>query len=211
MSLGLLKLSSPAGHKVCSIGELVGRSIAHYVDGHAVRKVITRVQASGRSLSQFRAFTCFVLADCAAGLIEIDFLLLTIIYVTSESSSGVAIANGVDGNAVRKEGVGVQAADSVVEPVTCIHLLCTRRLRRWPCRNQFPPIVHNICNFRELVFDVSACLSCTSTRLARVPIFSLASSPLHFSWPVTGGSLARVPLARLGLWPLHVLCHRWAR
>ena len=163
-----------------------------------------------------------VLTDRVIGLVEMEFLLLTIISVTrhhkpsgrldhwGDLSSGIAIANGVDGNAVRKEGIGVQASDSVVEPVTCIHLLCTRRLRRWPCWNQFPPVVHNICNFRELVFDVSARLSCASTRLARVPIFSLASSPLHFSWPVTGGSLARVPLARLGLWPLHVLCHRWA-
>ena len=62
-----------------------------------------------RSSSQFRAFTCFVLADCVAGLVEIRFLLLTIISVTSENSSGLAIASGVDGNAVRKEVIGVQA------------------------------------------------------------------------------------------------------
>ena len=130
MSLGLLKSSSPVGHKVCSIGELIGRSVAHCVDGHAVRKVIIRVQASGSVVSQFRAFTCFVLADCAAGLIEIEFLLLTIIYVTSENSSGIAIANGVDGNVVRKEVIEVQASKSFVEPVLCVHLLCIRRLCR---------------------------------------------------------------------------------
>ncbi len=31
-----------------------------------------------RSLSQFRAFTCFVLADRVIGLVEIEFLLLAI-------------------------------------------------------------------------------------------------------------------------------------
>ena len=94
-----------------------------------------------RSLSQLRAFTCFVLADCVVGLIEIEFLLLTIISVTrhhkpsgrldhwGDLSSGIAIANGVDGNAVREDGIGVQTSDSVV----VYHLLCTRRLRRWPC------------------------------------------------------------------------------
>ena len=56
-----------------------------------------------RLSSQFRAFTCFVLTDCVAGLVEIRFLLLTIISVTSENSSGLAIASGVDGNTVRKE------------------------------------------------------------------------------------------------------------
>ena len=62
-----------------------------------------------RLSSQFRAFTCFVLTDCVAGLVEIRFPLLTIISVTSENSSGIAIASGVDGNAVRKEVIGVPA------------------------------------------------------------------------------------------------------
>ena len=83
--------------------------------------------------SQFRAFTCFVLTDCVVGLVEIDFLLLAIIYVTSENSSGIAIASGVDGNDVRKEAIGVQASGSVVEQVLCIHLLRTHPLRRWTC------------------------------------------------------------------------------
>ena len=86
-----------------------------------------------RLLSQFRAFTCFVLTDCVVGLVEIEFLLLAIISVTSENSSGIAIASGVDGNDVRKESIGVQVSGSVVEPVPCIHLLCTHRLRRWTC------------------------------------------------------------------------------
>ena len=55
------------------------------------------------------------------GLVEIRFLLSPIIFVASENSSGIAIANGVDGNAVRKEVVGVQASELVVEPVPCIH------------------------------------------------------------------------------------------
>ena len=42
------------------------------------------------------------------GLVEIKFLLLAIISVTSENASGIAIAIGVDGNAVRKEVIGVQ-------------------------------------------------------------------------------------------------------
>ena len=44
-----------------------------------------------RSLSQFRAFTCFVLTDYVIGLVEIEFLLLTIISITSEDLSGIAI------------------------------------------------------------------------------------------------------------------------
>ena len=39
-----------------------------------------------RLSSQLRAFTCFVLADCVVGLVEINFLLLAIISVTSENS-----------------------------------------------------------------------------------------------------------------------------
>ncbi len=81
-----------------------------------------------RLLSQFRAFTCFVLADYVVDLVGIEFLLLTIMSAASANSSGIAIANGVDGNAVRKEVIGVQASESFVEPVPCIHLLCTRRL-----------------------------------------------------------------------------------
>ena len=81
-----------------------------------------------RSLSQFCALTCFVLTDCVVGLVEIEFLLPPIMSVASENSSGIAIADGVDGNAVRKEVIGVQASESFVEPVPCIHLLCTRRL-----------------------------------------------------------------------------------
>ena len=61
-----------------------------------------------RSLSQFRALTCLVLTDYVVGLVEIGFPLLAIISVTSENSSGIAIANGVDGNAVRKGVIGVQ-------------------------------------------------------------------------------------------------------
>ena len=102
-----------------------------------------------RSLSQFCALTCFVLTDCIVGLVEIEFLLLAIISVTSENSSGITIASGVDGNAVRKEVIGVQASGSVVEQVLCIHLLCTHRLRRWTCWNQIPPVDHNICNIRN--------------------------------------------------------------
>ena len=63
-----------------------------------------------RSLSQFCALTCFVLTDYVVGLVEIEFPLSAIISVTSENSPGVAIVNSVDGNAVRKEVVGVQAA-----------------------------------------------------------------------------------------------------
>ena len=61
-----------------------------------------------RSLSQFCALTCFVLTDYVVGLVEIEFPLSAIISVTSENSSGIAIVNGVDGNAVRKEVIGVQ-------------------------------------------------------------------------------------------------------
>ncbi len=46
------------------------------------------------------------------GLVEIEFLLPPIMSVASESSSGIAIADGVDGNAVRKEVIGVQASES---------------------------------------------------------------------------------------------------
>ena len=84
-----------------------------------------------RSLSQFRALTCFVLTDYVIGLVEIEFLLLAILSVASENSSGIAIANGVDGNGVREEDIGVQASESVVELVSCVRLLCTHRLRRW--------------------------------------------------------------------------------
>ena len=73
-------------------------------------------------------FTYFVLTDCVVGLVEIEFLLPPITSVASENSSGIAIEDGVDGNAVRKEVIGVQASESFVEPVPCIHLLCTRRL-----------------------------------------------------------------------------------
>ena len=61
-----------------------------------------------RLLSRFRAFACFVLTDCVVGFIEVEFLLLTLISVISENSSGIAIANGVDGNSVRKEDIGVE-------------------------------------------------------------------------------------------------------
>jgi len=43
------------------------------------------------------------------------------------------VANGVDGNAVRTEVIGVQAAEPVIEPVLRIHMLCTHRLHRWTC------------------------------------------------------------------------------
>ena len=69
----------------------------------------SELQPRIRSSSQFRAFTCFVLTDCVAGLVEIRFLLLTIISVTSENSSGIAIASGVDGNVVRKGVIGAPA------------------------------------------------------------------------------------------------------
>ena len=119
---------------VCSIGELIRHSKCKWCRWPCCQEGShLKFKPQNRLLSQFRASTCFVLADCVVGLIEIEFLLLTIISVTSENSSGIAIANGVDGNAVRKEVIGVQTSDSVVEPVTCIHLLCTRRLRRWPC------------------------------------------------------------------------------
>ena len=62
-----------------------------------------------RLSSKFCAFTCFVLPDCVAGLVEIRFPLLTIISVTSENSSGIAIASGVDGTVVRKEVIGAPA------------------------------------------------------------------------------------------------------
>ena len=103
--------------------------------------MIIGVQASESVVEPVPCIYLLVLADCVVGLIEIEFLLLTIISVTrhrkpsgrldlwGDLSSGLAIANGVDGNAVRKEGIGVQASDSVV----VYHLLCTRRLRRWPC------------------------------------------------------------------------------
>ena len=61
-----------------------------------------------RLLSRFRAFACFVLTDCVVGFIEVEFILLTLISVISENSSGITIANGVDGNSVRKEVIGVQ-------------------------------------------------------------------------------------------------------
>ena len=56
-----------------------------------------------RLLSQFCAFTCFVFADYVVEIVGIEFLLLTIMSAASANSSGIAIANGVDGNAVRKE------------------------------------------------------------------------------------------------------------
>ncbi len=40
----------------------------------------------------------------------------------------MAVADGVDGQSVRQEVIGVQASESFVEPVPCIHLLCSRRL-----------------------------------------------------------------------------------
>ena len=110
-----------------------GIAIANGVDGNAVRKEVIGVQVKIRLSSQFRAFTCFVLADYVVGLVEIEFPLLAIISVTSENSSGIAIANGVDGSAARKEVIGVHASESFVEPVPCIHLLCTHRLRCWTC------------------------------------------------------------------------------
>ena len=84
-----------------------------------------------RSLSQFCALTCFVLADHVVGLVVIEFPLLAIMSVASENSSGIAVTDCVDGNAVGKEVIGVQASESVVEPVLCICLLCIRRLCRW--------------------------------------------------------------------------------
>ena len=109
-----------------------------------------------RSLSQFRAFTCFVLADCVVGLIEIEFLLLTIISVTSENSSGIAIANGVDGNACQEGShwspdlrFGCRASYvhslALYSPIASLALLKSLS------------VVHNICNFRELV-DVKSWL-----------------------------------------------------
>jgi hypothetical protein len=62
-----------------------GITIASGVDGNAVRKEVIGVQASGSVSSKFCAFTCLVLADCVAGLVEIRFPLLTIISVTSEN------------------------------------------------------------------------------------------------------------------------------
>ena len=45
-----------------------GIAIANDVDGDAVRKEVIGVQVQIRLLSQFCAFTCFVLADCALDL-----------------------------------------------------------------------------------------------------------------------------------------------
>ena len=101
--------------------------------GNVVRKEVIEVQPRNRLLSQFRAVTCFILADYVVDLVGIEFPLLTIMSAASANSSGIAIANGVDGNAVRREVIGVQASESVVEPVPCIHLLCTHRLRCWTC------------------------------------------------------------------------------
>ena len=56
-----------------------------------------------RLLSQFCAFTCFAVADYVVEIVGIEILLLTIMSAASANSSGMAIANGVDGNAVRKE------------------------------------------------------------------------------------------------------------
>ena len=70
-------------------------------------------------------FTCFVLTDCVVGLVEIEFLLPPVTSVASENSSGIAIEDGVGGNAVGKEVIGVQASESFVEPVrasTCFVL-----------------------------------------------------------------------------------------
>jgi hypothetical protein len=78
-----------------------------------------------RSLSQFCALTCFVLTDYVVGLVEIEFPLSAIISVTSENSSGIAIVNGVDGNAVRKEVIGVQVEirlSSQFRAFTCLVL-----------------------------------------------------------------------------------------
>ena len=54
-------------------------------------------------LSQFCAFTCFAVVDYVVEIVGIEILLLTIMSAASANSSGMAIANGVDGNAVRKE------------------------------------------------------------------------------------------------------------
>ena len=51
----------------------------------------SELQPRIRSSSQFCAFTRFVLTDYVIGLVEIEFLLLTIISVTSEDSSGIAV------------------------------------------------------------------------------------------------------------------------
>ena len=56
-----------------------------------------------RLLSQFCAFTCFVFADYVVEVVGIEFLLLAIMSAASANSPGIAIANSVDGNAVRKE------------------------------------------------------------------------------------------------------------
>ena len=77
----------PVGHNICNIRERVGHSncngvdgnavrkevasglaIANDVDGNAVRKEVVGVQVKIRLSSQFCAFTCFVLADCALDL-----------------------------------------------------------------------------------------------------------------------------------------------
>ena len=70
------------------------------------------------------------------GLVEIRFLLSPIIFVASENSSGITIANGVDGNC--QEGSHWSSSqETVVEPVLCIHLLCTRRLCVGLVENEF--------------------------------------------------------------------------
>jgi hypothetical protein len=105
-----------------------GIAIANGVDGNVSGRKSLKFKPRNRLLSQFCAFTCFVFADYVVEIVGIEFLLLTIMSAASANSSGIAIANGVDGNAVRKEVIGVQASESVVEPVPCIHLLCTHRL-----------------------------------------------------------------------------------
>ena len=98
-----------------------GVATANGVDGNVVKKEVIEVQPRNRLSSQFCAVTCFILADYVVVLVGIEFPLLTIMSAASADSSGIAIANGVDGNAVRKEVVGVQASELVVEPVPCIH------------------------------------------------------------------------------------------
>ena len=79
-----------------------GIATANGVDGNVVRKEVIAVQPRNRLLSQFRAVTCFILADYVVDLVGIEFPLLTIMSAASANSSGIAFANSVDGNAVRK-------------------------------------------------------------------------------------------------------------
>ena len=94
----------PVDHNVCSISELIRHSNTFQGDdGYVVGKESLKFKPRNRLLSQFCAFTCFVFADYAVEIVGIEFFLLTIMLAASANSSGMAIANSVDGNAVRTE------------------------------------------------------------------------------------------------------------